>query len=75
MFSSRSYQIVILASGLFMASLCGCRANQGNRPAVLQQPGVVSNQPNFGRQLGQRASNIAVNRLINEGITRVISGL
>ncbi len=74
MFSSRFYQIVVLASGLFIATLCGCRASQAS-PALSQQPGVVSNQPNFGRQLGQRAGNIAVNRLINEGITRVISGL
>lgn len=73
--SSRICQIVVLAFGLFVISHCGCRASQASRPTIFQQPGVVSNQPNIGRELGQRAGNIAVNRLINAGITRVISGL
>ena len=38
-----------------------------------QQTGMASRQPTVGSQLGQRAGNIAVNRLINAGITRAIS--
>lgn len=75
MLSSRIYQIAVLASGLFVISLCGCRAGQANRPSLFPQPGVAANQQNLGQQLGQRVGNIAVSRLVNEGITRVIGGL
>lgn len=74
MSSSKIYQIIVLAAGLFVTSLCGCRAGQSNGPALFQQPNIISNTQNLGRQLGQRASGIAVNRIINEGITQVING-
>ena len=72
--SSRVIQFLSLAVCLLLISLSGCRAGQMNRPGIFQQPGVVSNQPTVGRQLGQRAGNIAINRLINAGITRIIGG-
>ena len=71
--TSRTSQLLVLTVCLIAACSVGCRAGQAARPGVFQQPGSALAQPSVG-QFGQRVGNIAVNRLINAGITRAISG-
>jgi len=61
---ARIYPLFTLAACLIVACSIGCRAGQ--------QGGFA--QPNFN-QLGSRVGNIAVDRVINAGITRAIGGL
>ena len=64
--SKRMFRSTAIVALVFVVGLSGCRAGGG------AQPGIFSGQPGVGRQLGQRAGNIAINRVINAGITRAI---
>ena len=72
--SARINQFAAVAALAFVVGISGCRAGQGLQPGGFQQPGVVTGRPAFGRKIGHRAGNIALNRLINAGITQAVSG-
>ncbi len=71
--SKRPYQLLILVVCFAATSSIGCRAGQASRSGGIFPQGQALSQPNFG-QLGQRVGNIAFDRVINAGISRVISG-
>jgi len=72
---TKIYKFTAVIALLLVIGFSGCRAAGGAQSGVFQQPEFLAGQQNIGKQLGQRAGNIAINQVISAGISRLIGGL